>query len=79
MRAQTEVEARPEPAAPQTEPRTVLALIFGFLLFFQFANEWSIAGWLPVFLIDRLGISPAGPDGLRHQERGFLEATRNEQ
>jgi FHS family glucose/mannose:H+ symporter-like MFS transporter len=59
-RAQTEVEAKPEPATPQTEPRTVLALIFGFLLFFQFANEWSIAGWLPVFLIDRLGISPAG-------------------
>jgi fucose permease len=59
-RNRTEVEAKPEPEPTQTEPRTVLALIFGFLLFFQFANEWSIAGWLPVFLIDRLGISPAG-------------------
>ncbi len=39
--------------------RTVLAILFGFLLFFQFANEWSIAGWLPVYLIDRLGMSPA--------------------
>jgi fucose permease len=26
----------------------------------QFANEWSIAGWLPVYLIDRLGMSPTG-------------------
>ena len=33
-------------------------VLFGLLLFFQFANEWSIAGWLPLFLIRRLGISP---------------------
>ncbi len=39
---------------------TVLAILFGLLLFFQFANEWSIAGWLPVYLIDRLGMSPEG-------------------
>ena len=38
--------------------RSVLAIIFALLLFFQFANEWSIAGWLPVFLIDKLGVSP---------------------
>jgi hypothetical protein len=38
--------------------RSVLAILFALLLFFQFANEWSIAGWLPIFLIDRLGISP---------------------
>jgi fucose permease len=36
-----------------------LAIFFALLLFFQFANEWSIAGWLPVYLIDRLGLSPA--------------------
>jgi len=36
-----------------------LAILFALLLFFQFGNEWSIAGWLPVFLIDRLGLSPA--------------------
>jgi len=35
------------------------AVLFSVLLFFQFANEWSIAGWLPLFLIRRLGISPA--------------------
>jgi fucose permease len=35
-----------------------LAILFALLLFFQFGNEWAIAGWLPVFLIDRLGLSP---------------------
>lgn len=35
------------------------AILFTLLLFFQFANEWSVAGWLPLYLIDRLGISPA--------------------
>src|SRR5580704_14806655 len=39
--------------------RSPLAVIFALLLFFQFANEWSLAGWLPVFLIDRMGLSPA--------------------
>jgi FHS family glucose/mannose:H+ symporter-like MFS transporter len=39
--------------------RSGLAILFALLLFFQFANEWSIAGWLPVFLIDRLGVSPS--------------------
>src|SRR5271169_2418154 len=34
------------------------AILFALLLFFQFGNEWSIAGWLPIFLIRRLGISP---------------------
>jgi fucose permease len=40
--------------------RSVLAILFALLLFFQFANEWAIAGWLPVFLIDRMGMSPSG-------------------
>ena len=44
--------------------RSPLAIVFALLLFFQFANEWSIAGWLPVFLIDRLGVSPATGVGL---------------
>lgn len=51
-----------EPEFPVAEAmkdlRSPLAIFFALLLFFQFANEWSIAGWLPVFLIDRLGISP---------------------
>jgi FHS family glucose/mannose:H+ symporter-like MFS transporter len=39
--------------------RSPLAILFALLLFFQFGNEWSLAGWLPVFLIDRMGLSPA--------------------
>jgi len=35
------------------------AVLFSLLLFFQFGNEWSIAGWLPLFVIRLLGISPA--------------------
>jgi fucose permease len=34
------------------------AVLFALLLFIQFGNEWSIAGWLPLFLIRRVGISP---------------------
>src|SRR5208337_2157374 len=52
-------------AAPQLAIRQVLhdfrnpgTVLFTLLLFFQFGNEWSIAGWLPLFLIRRLGISP---------------------
>jgi MFS family permease len=33
------------------------AMLFSLLIFFQFANEWSMAGWLPLFLVRRLGIS----------------------
>src|SRR5205814_102253 len=36
------------------------AVLLALLLFFQFGNEWSIAGWLPIFLIHRLGVSPEG-------------------
>jgi fucose permease len=36
------------------------AVLFALLLFFQFGNEWSIAGWLPLFLIHRVaGMSPS--------------------
>jgi MFS transporter, FHS family, glucose/mannose:H+ symporter len=54
------------PAQGQTLPLTQVlrdfrnpgAVLFSLLLFFQFGNEWSMAGWLPLFLIRRLGISP---------------------
>jgi FHS family glucose/mannose:H+ symporter-like MFS transporter len=39
--------------------RTPTAVFFALLLFFQFGNEWAIAGWLPLFLVHRLGINPA--------------------
>lgn len=44
--------------------RSGLAVIFALLLFFQFANEWLIAGWLPVLLIDRHGMSPTSAASL---------------
>jgi len=34
------------------------AILFAMLLFFQFGNEGALAGWLALFLIQRLGISP---------------------
>jgi len=53
--------------APQRTRRQVLddfrspgAILFALLLFFQFGNEWSIAGWLPIFLIRQKGMSPSG-------------------
>lgn len=39
--------------------RSPAAVLFAGLLFFQFGNEWAIAGWLPLFLVQRLGVSPA--------------------
>lgn len=56
-------EAQPVPQQPSIrqmlhEMRSPGAVLFSLLLFFQFGNEWAIAGWLTLFLIDRLGISP---------------------
>ncbi len=50
----------PAPARRQTlrDLQTPLTILLSLLLFFQFASEWSIAGWLPLFLIRRLGASP---------------------
>lgn len=56
---------RPEPMRSAPIDRVVRdlkspgAILFALLLFFQFGNEWSIAGWLPIFLAQRLGISPS--------------------
>lgn len=33
------------------------AILFALLLFFQFGNEWAIAGWLPLLLFRRVGMS----------------------
>jgi FHS family glucose/mannose:H+ symporter-like MFS transporter len=33
-------------------------VLFSLLLFFQFGNEWTVAGWLPIFLVHRVGLSP---------------------
>lgn len=56
----------PQPIPPHpsfrdmlAELRSPVAVLLSLLLFFQFGNEWAVAGWLPLFLIQRLGISPA--------------------
>lgn len=55
-----------KPAAPERNWREVLAdfrsvpaVLFAALLFFQFGNEGALAGWLALFLTERLGASPA--------------------
>ena len=55
----------PAPAGPQPTMRQARAqfrspgaILFALLLFFQFGNEWSIAGWMPLLLIRRVGVSP---------------------
>ncbi len=40
------------------DTRSVAALLFSVLLFLQSGNEFVIAGWLPLFLIQRLGTNP---------------------
>ena len=41
------------------ELKRPLAIQFGLLLLLQFANEWSVAGWLALFLTQRLGMNPS--------------------
>ncbi len=56
--AAPEIVKQPTLAQLFRDLRSPGAILFALLLFFQFGNEWSIAGWLPIFLIRRLGISP---------------------
>jgi fucose permease len=38
--------------------RSPAAVLFALLLFFQLGNEGALAGWLSLYLIQRLGVSP---------------------
>jgi FHS family glucose/mannose:H+ symporter-like MFS transporter len=58
------VPHQPSPRAILSELRSTAAVLLSLLLFFQFGNEWAIAGWLPLFLSQRLGISPATSVGM---------------
>jgi len=58
------VPHHPSPKEFLNELRTPGAVLFSLLLFFQFGNEWAVAGWLPLFLSQRLGISPATSLGM---------------
>jgi FHS family glucose/mannose:H+ symporter-like MFS transporter len=51
--------AQPLPHAIVSELRSPAAVLLSLLLFFQLGNEWAIAGWLPLYLSQRLGMSPA--------------------
>jgi fucose permease len=50
---------RPPPGAMRAARRNPGAVLLSLLLFFQLGNEWALAGWLALFLSQRLGISPA--------------------
>ena len=59
--ARQPVKARDDEARRRDTLRDVRSIaggLFALLLFFQFGNEWAIAGWLPLFLIRRLGVNP---------------------
>jgi MFS transporter, FHS family, glucose/mannose:H+ symporter len=56
--AGTELERRRTSGDPMKDLRSIAAVLFSLVLFFQFGNEWSLAGWLPLFVIHRLGASP---------------------
>lgn len=50
--------ARPNWREAVQDFRSAGAILFTLLLFFQFGNEGALAGWLALFLTQRLGISP---------------------
>jgi fucose permease len=52
------LQEQPTVAQAIRDLRSTGAVLFALLLFFQFGNEWSIAGWLPLFLIHQVGTSP---------------------
>ena len=64
MYRRTQFDALPVPPRPPTGTvrsavRNPGAVLLSLLLFFQLGNEWALAGWLALFLSQRLGISPA--------------------
>jgi hypothetical protein len=61
--ARSSYTAAPEGSQPNIRQamrdfRSPGAILFALLLFFQFGNEWSIGGWLPILLCRRVGLSP---------------------
>ncbi len=59
VRIPAETVAHPSFRKALQDFRSPGAVMFALLLFFQFGNEWSLAGWLPLLLVRRLGASPA--------------------
>lgn len=53
------VPYQPPPAAFLVTLKNPGAVLLSLLLFFQLGNEWAVAGWLAIFLTQRLGVSPS--------------------
>lgn len=49
---------QPRPAALFVALKNPGAVLLSLLLFFQLGSEWAVAGWLPLFLSQRLGLAP---------------------
>lgn len=69
MYRRTAFPAEPVPQSPPpretlSELRSTGAVLLSLLLFFQLGNEWALAGWLALFLNQRLGISPPSALGM---------------
>jgi MFS transporter, FHS family, glucose/mannose:H+ symporter len=58
MRGTAPPHAQPSWREATQDFRSTGAILFTLLLFFQFGNEGALAGWLALFLTQRLGISP---------------------
>jgi FHS family glucose/mannose:H+ symporter-like MFS transporter len=60
FRSDSKVVSLPPAAAVFRDFLSPGAVMFALLLFFQSGNEWSLAGWLPLYLIEHIGMSPEG-------------------
>lgn len=60
-RVKHDVAVQPSPKLRDTikDLRSPMAIQFGLVLMLQSANEWSVGGWLALFLTQRLGVSPS--------------------
>ena len=60
-RVKHDVAVQPSPKLRETikDLRSPMAIQFGLVLMLQSANEWSVGGWLALFLTQRLGVSPS--------------------
>lgn len=56
--AASQTAAQPTLRQAFADFRSLGAVLFALLLFFQSGNEWAIAGWLPLLLIRGVGMSP---------------------
>lgn len=61
--AKSKFDSIPVPPQPSlreafADLKSPAAVLLSLILFFQFGNEWGMAGWLTLFLTQRIGVSP---------------------